>query len=151
MALEDDILLFKEIPVFRLLEKDALRLLAFSAETKLLRAGDLVVRAPASLDGGLLLVKGSVAVFDNPDQIGAPRQIVRAPALIGELSMITQVETTGSIVAREPSTILRISRPTFYRVLAEYPESARALEHALLERIKATNADLAPLTAAISS
>ena len=145
MALNDDIHLFSEIPLFRLLEKDAVRLLAFSAETKLLRAGDILARAPGSLDGGNLLIKGSLAIFDNPDQIGNAAQIVRAPTLVGELSMIAQTDFVGSIVAREPSTILRIPRAVFHRVLAEYPESAQKVRLALLDRLKGISRELQPL------
>ena len=142
MALEDDIRVFMQIPLFRLLEKEAVRLLAFSGETKLLRAGDVVARAPGSIDGGNLLIKGSLAIFDNADQIGNAAQVVRAPALVGELSMITATDFTGSIVAREPSTILRIPRAVFHRVLAEYPKSAQAVRLALLERLKALSKEL---------
>ena len=147
MALDDDIRVFTQIPLFRLLEKEAVRLLAFSAETKLLRAGDVLVRAPAPLDCGNLLIKGALAIFDNPDQIGNARQVVRAPALVGELSMITPTDFSGSIVAREPSTILRIPRAVFHRVLAEYPRSAQIVREALLERLKAMSREMEPLAA----
>ena len=145
MALDDDIRLFSQIPLFRLLEPEALRLLAFSAETKLLRAGDVLVRLPQGFEGGHLLVKGSLAIFDNPDQIGAAKQIARAPALVGELSLIAATDFVGSIVAREPSTILRISRGVFHRVLQEYPGSAAAIRDALLDRLKSISGELAPL------
>lgn len=147
MALDDDIRVFTQIPLFRLLEKEAIRLLAFSAETKLLRAGDVLARSPAPLDCGNLLIKGALAIFDNPDQIGNARQVVRAPALVGELSMITPTDFTGSIVAREPSTILRIRRAVFHRVLAEYPRSAQIVREALLERLKAMTREMEPLAA----
>lgn len=145
MALDDDIRIFSQIPLFRLLEPEAVRLLAFSAETKLLRAGDVLARSPAAIDGGHLLIKGSLAVFDNTDQIGTPLQIVRAPSLIGELSLIAETEFVGSIVAREPSTTLRISRAVFHRVLNEYPQSAQAIRFALLERLQTMSQELAPL------
>ena len=144
MALDDDIRIFLEIPLFRLLEKEAVRLLAFSAETKLLRAGDVLVRAPAQIDSGNLLMRGSLAIFDNADQIGAAKQVVRAPALVGELSMITPTDFTGSIVAREPSTLLRISRPVFHRVLEEYPRSAQSVREALLGRLKSIAKEMEP-------
>jgi CRP-like cAMP-binding protein len=147
MALDDDIRVFTQIPLFGLLEKEAVRLLAFSAETKLLRAGDVLVRAPAPLDCGNLLIKGALAIFDNPDQIGNARQIVRAPSLVGELSMITPTDFSGSIVAREPSTILRIPRAVFHRVLAEYPKSAQIVREALLERLKKMSREMEPLAA----
>ncbi|MFO1117602.1 MAG: cyclic nucleotide-binding domain-containing protein [Beijerinckiaceae bacterium] len=145
MALDDDIRTFLEIPLFRLLERDAVRLLAFSAETKLLRAGDVLFRSPATVDSGNLLIKGALAIFDNPDQIGAPRQVARAPALVGELAMITATEFTGSVVAREPSTVLRISRTVFHRVLAEYPRSAQAVREALVTRLKGISREMEPL------
>jgi CRP-like cAMP-binding protein len=145
MALDDDIRIFTQIPLFRLLEPDALRLLAFSAETKLLRAGDVLLRSPQALDGGHLLTKGALAIFDNPDQIGAASQIIRAPALVGELSLIASTSFAGSIVAREPSTTLRISRAIFHRVLNEYPRSAVAIREALVERLKSISQELAPL------
>jgi CRP-like cAMP-binding protein len=147
MALDDDIRIFTQIPLFRLLEPDALRLLAFSAETKLLRAGDVLLRSPQALDGGHLLTKGALAIFDNPDQIGAASQIIRAPALVGELSLIASTSFAGSIVAREPSTTLRISRAIFHRVLNEYPRSAVAIREALVERLKSISQQLAPLAA----
>ena len=65
MALDDDIRVFTQIPLFRLLEKEAVRLLAFSAETKLLRAGDVLARSPAPLDCGNLLIKGALAIRPN--------------------------------------------------------------------------------------
>ena len=145
MALDDDIRIFTQIPLFRLLEPEAVRLLAFSAETKLLRAGDVLARAPAGIDGGHLLIRGSLAIFDNADQIGNPIQVVRAPTLIGELSLIAETEFVGSIVAREPSTTLRISRAVFHRVLTEYPQSAQAIRAALMERLQTLSQDLAPL------
>lgn len=146
MALDDDIRIFSQIPLFRLLEPEALRLLAFSAETKLLRAGDVLVRSPATLEGGYLVVKGSLAVFDNPESLGAPRRQVMAPALIGELSMIAETEPVGSIVAREPTTLLRISRNVFHRVLSEYPRSAAAIQSDIKKRLTSFVQDLAPLS-----
>lgn len=147
MALEDDLKLFRQIPIFRLLEPDALRLLAFSAETKLLRAGDVVIRAPGSMHGGRLLTRGSVAIFDNRDQIGAPVRVLAAPALIGEIALICESEISGSMVAREPSTIFFIARTLFHRVLVEYPRSAEAIRKALAGRLSDFAGQLTPLAA----
>ena len=61
--------------------------------------------------------------------------------------MITPTDFVGSIVAREPSTVLRITRAVFHRVLAEYPKSAQMVREALLERLKSMSRDLEPLAA----
>ena len=145
MALDDDIRLFSQIPVFRLLEPDALRLLAFSAETKLLRAGDVLCAAPNQLEGGFLIVKGSLAVFESREALGEPARIVQSPGLVGELAMIAPTEASGSIIAREPTTLLRVSRTVFHRVLGEYPRSAEAVRRMISERLANVTKDLAPL------
>ena len=145
MALDDDIRLFTQIPIFQLLEPDALRLLAFSAETKLLRAGDVLSAAPTQLEGGYLVVKGSLAVFERRDAIGEPAKIIQAPGLVGELAMVAATVSVGSIIAREPTTLLRVSRAVFHRVLSEYPRSADAVRRMIGERLSALSSQLAPL------
>jgi len=145
MALEDDIKLFAQIPIFRLLEPDALRLLAFSAETKLLRAGDVLCAAPAQLEGGYLVVKGSVAIFGNREALGEPSKIIQSPGLIGELAMIARTDSAGSIIAREPTTLLRVSRAMFHRVLGEYPRSAEAVRRMVGERLSSISSELSLL------
>jgi len=142
MALDDDIRLFTQIPVFRLLEPDALRLLAFSAETKLLRAGDVLCAAPNLLEGGYLVVKGSLAVFETRETLGEPARVVQSPGLVGELAMIAPTEAIGSIMAREPTTLLRVSRTVFHRVLGEYPRSAEAVRRMIKERLSSVTEQL---------
>ena len=142
MALDDDIRLFTQIPVFRLLEPDALRLLAFSAETKLLRAGDVLCAAPTQLEGGYLVVKGSLAVFETRETLGEPARVVQSPGLVGELAMIAPTESAGSIMAREPTTLLRVSRTVFHRVLSEYPRSAEAVRRMIHERLSSVTEQL---------
>ena len=45
MALDDDMTLLARQPLLSLMERDALRLLAFAAESRILRAGDVLFRA----------------------------------------------------------------------------------------------------------
>ncbi|MCO5085627.1 MAG: cyclic nucleotide-binding domain-containing protein [Methylobacteriaceae bacterium] len=145
MALDDDIRLFEQVPVFRLLEPDALRLLAFSAETKLLRTGDVLCAAPARLEGGYLVLKGSLAIFDTRDALGEPSKVVYSPGLVGELAMIADTEAAGSIISREPTTLLRVSRAVFHRILSEYPRSADAVRRMVSERLSSLSSQLTPL------
>ena len=145
MALDDDIRLFEQVPVFRLLEPDALRLLAFSAETKLLRTGDVLCAAPARLEGGYLVLKGSLAIFDTRDALGEPSKVVYSPGLVGELAMIAETEAAGSIISREPTTLLRVPRAVFHRILSEYPRSADAVRRMVSERLSSLSSQLTPL------
>jgi CRP-like cAMP-binding protein len=135
VALEDDIRRLTRISLFHAMERDALRLLAFGAETKILRAGDVLFRRADKSDGGYIVLGGSVALDEKNDG-SAPSQIVRADALIGEVALLIETERPATAMAREPSTVLKISRELFHRVLREYPESAQRVRAAMAEELR---------------
>ncbi len=141
MGLEDDIAKLARIPTFAVLEQDALRLLAFSAETKVLRAGDVLFRRDEPSNGGFVVLTGSIALDAGDPGTGTAR-IVRAPGLVGETALLTPTTRPATAIAREPATILRISRQLFHRVLCEYPTSAEALRRSLGERLRQFTSEL---------
>lgn len=135
MALEDDIRKLSRISLFRALETDALRLIAFGAEAKILRAGDLLFRKGDKSDAGYIVLSGSIALDEAGDG-SPPSQVLRADSLIGEVALLVATERPVSAMAREPSTVLKISRQLFHRVLREYPESARRLRATLADDLR---------------
>jgi len=134
MALEDDIGKLSRNATFAALEPDALRLIAFSAETRILRAGDILFRRDEPSNGGFVVLSGSIAL-DASDLGASTARIVRPPALIGDIAMLTQTVRPATAIAREPSSVLRISRQLFHRVLNEYPASAERLRRSLAARL----------------
>jgi len=134
MGLEEDISKLVRNPAFAVIEPEALQLIAFSAETRTLRAGDILFRRDEISNDGFLVLTGSVAI--DPSGIGAATaRIVRPPGLIGELAILTQTRRPATAIAREPTTVMRISRQLFHRVLHEFPESAERLRQFLSERL----------------
>ncbi len=134
MALEDDIGKLSRNATFAALEPDALRLIAFSAETRILRAGDILFRRDEPSNGGFVVLSGSIAL-DASDLGAATARIIRPPALIGDTALLTQTLRPATAIAREPSSVLRISRQLFHRVLTEYPGSAERLRRSLAARL----------------
>ena len=68
MALDEDMALLARQPLLSLMDRDALRLLAFAAESRILRAGDVLFRAGEPSDGAVLVVSGGrspVAFFQH--------------------------------------------------------------------------------------
>jgi len=141
MGLEDDIAKLTQIPTFAPLELDAVRLLAFSAEPKVLRAGDVLFRRGEPSNGGFVVLSGSIALDATDTGTGTAR-IVRAPGLIGEAALLTQTTRPATAIAREPANLLRISRQLFHRVLGEYPRSAEVLHRSLGERLRQFTSEL---------
>ena len=134
MGLEDNIGLLARIPAFARIEREALRLIAFSAETRNLRAGDVLFRRDEISNDGFVLLAGSIAMDASGDGAATAR-IVRPPGLIGDLALLTQTRRPATAIAREPSTVLRISRLLFRRVLHEFPDSAERLRQSLRARL----------------
>ena len=134
MSLEDDVAKLARNAILAALGPDALRLLAFSAETRILRAGDILFRRNEASNGGFVVMSGSIAL-DASDHGSTAARIVRPPALIGEIALLTQTARPATAIAREPSSVLRISQLLFRRILSEYPASAERLRHSLAARL----------------
>ncbi|KPF67803.1 cyclic nucleotide-binding protein [Bosea sp. AAP35] len=134
MALDDDIALLARQPLLSLMERDALRLVAFAAESRILRAGDVLFRIGEPSDGAVLVISGTIALDSRED--GQPAQeIVGEGALIGEMALFAAVARPVTAIAREPSQVMRLSRSVMRRVLAESPASAQAVAAAISERL----------------
>lgn len=133
MALDDDVEKLARHPLFAALAPEALRLLAFSAETRVLRAGDVLFRKGEPSTCGYLILSGSIALDKAGD--GSAARVIRPPALIGETALIAQTQRPATAIAREGSSVLRISQALFRRVLSEYPESAERLRQTLGARL----------------
>ncbi|HEV7256315.1 MAG TPA: cyclic nucleotide-binding domain-containing protein [Bosea sp. (in: a-proteobacteria)] len=122
-------------PLLSLMERDALRLIAFAAETRILRAGDVLFRVGEPSDGAVLIISGAVALNSREDG-GPADEIVGPGALIGEMALFTSVARSVTAIAREPTQVMRLSRSVMRRVLAESPASAEAVAAAISERLR---------------
>lgn len=144
MGLEQDIGALARNPTLAAIEPEALRLIAFSAEKRVLHAGDVLFRRDELSNDGFVVLTGSIAL-DPSGHGAATARIVRPPGLIGELALLAETRRPATAIAREPSSVLRISRQLFHRVLAEFPESAERLRQSLSGRLLAFAAELGAL------
>ena len=144
MALQDNVRNLAQNPTLRDLEPDALRLIAFSAETRILRAGDVLFRLGEASDAGYIVLSGAIAL----QTATGVETIVRAPTLIGESALVTETTRGATATAREPSSVLKVTRTLFHRVLDEFPDSAARLFQILLERLHGLTDELESLRVA---
>lgn len=150
MALDDDIALLARQPLLSLMERDALRLLAFAAESRILRAGDVLFRVGEPSDGAVLVISGAVALDSRED--GQPAQEIVGPgALIGETALFAAVARPVTAIAREPTQVMRLSRSVMRRVLAESPASAEAIAAAVAQRLQGFVGQLTAVERALSA
>ncbi len=141
MALEDDVRDMARLPLFQEIEPDALRLLAFSAETRILRMGDVLFRKGEPSQDGFFVLSGSFQIEDpaHPEM----QKIISPFSLIGEMALFTNTERPATIIAREPATVMQIGRHVFHRVMKEYPKSAQKARASIEARLTALTKTLA--------
>jgi len=134
MALEDDITILLRAPLIGLLEMDAIRLIAFAAETRNLRAGEVLFRNGERSDGAYVVQRGAIALDARED--GSPVAFVAEPgAVIGQTSLFLRNPRPATATAREASAVMRVSPTLVRRVLEEYPRAAGILHQALTREL----------------
>jgi CRP-like cAMP-binding protein len=145
MALTDDIQLFSQLPLFKGMTEDQLRLIAFGADRRVIAAGQMLFRQGSPAESAYVIVSGSLELSAaGSDGIARTESVVGPGTLISELALVTLVERKFTAVAREDTSIIRITRTLFHRLIEEYPSAARIIEN----RIRDNIAELAAKAAA---
>jgi CRP-like cAMP-binding protein len=137
MSIDDDVALLERVPTLRLLGTPALRMLAIGSEQRIFSPGDYLFNAGDEADAGYIVQRGAIRVEDG----GA--EVVAGPgALIGELAMIVTMKRPASAVALDHSSVIRIARSLFQRVLESDPDAARRLRDELATRTSQLASDM---------
>ena len=134
MGLSDDIAVLANAPLFGLMEHDALRLLAFAGEAQSLRTGEVLFRRGERADAGYVVTRGAFALDTGEDGRG-PAFVAGPSCVIGKSALFLRGPRPATAIAREPSSVLRISPTLMRRVLEEFPTGAVALRRALSEEM----------------
>ena len=137
MSIEDDVALLERVPTLRLLGTTALRMLAIGSEQREFARGDQLFNAGDEADAGYIVQRGAFRVEDG----GA--EIIAGPgALIGELALIVAMRRPSTAVAIEHSTVIRVARSLFQRVLESDAAAARRLRDELASRTSQLSSDI---------
>ncbi len=132
MTIEDDIAFFERVPTLGLLGRDALRILAIGAESRYVHGGEVLFGAGDEADAGFVIQEGSFSL--SAGGAGDEPLVVGRGALIGELALITETKRPATATALEPSTVLRIPRGLFLKMLDGFPSAAEKLRDILASR-----------------
>ena len=133
MAIEDDIAFFERVSTLNILGRGALRILAIGAENRYVHSGEVLFNAGEPADSGYVVQEGSfVLTPSQPDSDNAV--LVGRGTLIGELALLTETVRPVTATAQEPSTVLRIPRTLFLKMLEGYPDAATKLREIITVR-----------------
>ena len=141
MSLEDDIAFFALVPTLKVLGKDALRILAIGAESRSLPSGAVLFYAGELADGGYLVQEGSILLEPGTLQEGKEVTVGRG-TVSGALALLTDMVCPATAIAKEPTTVIRITRNLFKKMLEGYPDAAVKLRDIMAARVDEWTRDL---------
>lgn len=133
MAIEDDILFLERVPTLALLGRAALRIVAIGAETRYVHTGEVLFHAGEPADAGFVVQEGTFSLSSSEGE-AADGITVGPGTLFGELALLTTTTRPGTVTALEPSTVLRIPRSLFLKMLDSYPDAAKRLRDSFATR-----------------
>jgi CRP-like cAMP-binding protein len=138
MSIEDDIAFLERIPSLALLGRPALRVIAMGSENRTLRAGEVLFQAGETADSGYVVQQGSLAL--KHDTLGdRAQEIVVGPAtLLGELSLLIENTRPMTATALDRTSVVRISRSLFLKMLDGFPDAAERLRDHIGARAEQT-------------
>lgn len=139
MSIEDDVVLLERVPTLRLLGRDALRVIAIGSEQQDFSRGSVLFREDEQADCGYVVQSGSfrISVGDDGDhEVTAERG-----TLLGELSLLVSMPRRSTAVAAEYSSVIRITRSLFQRVLDSDPDAALRLRNDMATRVNELTSD----------
>jgi len=147
MSIEDDVTLLERVPTLRLLGSASLRMLAIGSELRIFGDGDVLFNAGEEADAGFVVQRGAFRIDD-----GASAEIVAGPtSLIGELALVVPMKRPSTAVALDSSSVIRIPRSLFQRVLESDPGAARRLRDEFATRTTQIASDILMAGAKLST
>jgi CRP-like cAMP-binding protein len=130
MSIEDEIAFLSSVPVLARLGDGALRSIAIAAETYAMRRGDVLFTTGETADGAFVIQEGTVSLQSERGE----ETVVGPGTLLGETALLAETKRPATATAREACKAMRISRATFLKVLASYPDAARSLRELIAAR-----------------
>jgi CRP-like cAMP-binding protein len=139
MSIDDDIAFLERVPTLAVLGREALRILAISAENRYVHDGVSLFKEGETADAAYVVQEGS---FELTMPGSVQPSTVGIGVLIGELALITETTRSTTATAREPSTVIRIPRSVFLKMLEADPAAARRLRNSIAARVNDTSREL---------
>jgi CRP-like cAMP-binding protein len=131
MSLDNDVRRLAATRPFSLLPREALQLLAFSCERRVLKAGQTLFAEGDVADGAFFVLAGEISL-----KAAGEERRAGPGALIGETALAAEVPRGANAAAAVESTLLIVPRATFRRVLGEFPDSAAKIHASASARVR---------------
>jgi CRP-like cAMP-binding protein len=148
-SIEDDISFLETVPLFRLVGRAPLRVIAMGAETQIVHEDQVLFDDPDVVDAGYVVKHGRFGLRGARET--DPAFMAGSGALLGELALISETARPSPVTALELSTVIRIPRSLFIKMLDGYPDAALRLRDHMAARAERTISEIAKVRAVMGS
>jgi len=141
MSIVHDIMMLEQVPMLRVLGRAILHVIAMGAETREVHTGEMLFGPQDKPDCAFVVQHGLFALSIDPEN--SSRVIEAGPgSMLGEFALLTETARPLTAIAQQPSTVMRISRSMFTKILESDPDAAVRLRDYVARRSRQAVADL---------
>ena len=148
MTIEDDIAFLARVPMLHRLGAGALRILAIGAESYSVATGELLFAAGEAADCAYVVEHGSFAL--TTEQSADDEAIAGPGTLLGESALLMETLRPATARAREDSTVMRLPRAMFLKMLESFPDAAQRVRELIASRAEQCASELDKVRAALA-
>lgn len=127
-------LALRAAPLFATLSAEALLPVAGLCQQVDLVRGEVLFDAGEVGDAMFVVVSGSVRVMRGSEQVAR----LGPGETVGEMGALDLEPRSATVIASEPTRLIRLERNDLMDLLTDYPELMRSLAAMLVERIRRT-------------
>ena len=140
MSIEDDIKFLESVPLLRLVGRAGLRIIAIGAEQRYVHGGEILFHRNSHADSSYVVQEGAFDLTGDPER---DKTITVGPGmLLAEMAMMADTDYSMTATATTPSTVMRIPRSLFLKMLDGYPDAARRIRDHIAVRAEESERDL---------
>lgn len=150
MSLDADTEALRKIPLFRGVDDQKLRLLAFMSERTRFEEGEVLMQEGDYGDVAYIILSGEAQVLvasPSGEQLVAK---VGKNDFVGEIAILIDVPRTATVRATSTLVALAIEKEQFFKLLTNFPDMAVEVMRALAHRLERTTREFGRLRAALS-
>ena len=151
MSIDTDAAALRKIPLFRGIEDQKLRLLAFMSERVRFEAGENLVEEGDFGDVAYIILSGEADVLvasPSGEQLVAT---VKENDFVGEIALLIDVPRTATVRATSEIMAMAVTKEHFFKLLGNFPDMALEVMRALAHRLERTTREFGRLRAAVAN
>ena len=136
-AVDADAELLAQIPFFSGLDRSRLKLLAFTSDRQTLEAQENLIVQGDRGDMAYVVVDGTFSIVVETTQGRVKVSDAGRGGVIGELALLCEAPRTATVQASKRSTVLKIDKEVFIRLIKDNPGVGANLSRILASKLEA--------------